>query len=51
MIIINKKADTAIRKAQETLDKVKRQEQAQATRELKPEFERLKKIQKSLYKK
>jgi hypothetical protein len=51
IITVNKKADTVIRKAQKTLNKVKRQEQAQATRELKAEFERLRKIQKSLFKK
>jgi hypothetical protein len=51
MAAANKKADTAMRKAQKALDKVERQEQAQATRELKAEFERLGKIQKSLFKK
>jgi hypothetical protein len=50
MTAANKKADTTMRKAQQALDKVKRQEQAQAARELKAEFKRLGKIQKSLFK-
>jgi hypothetical protein len=51
MTAVNKKADTVMRKAQKTLNKVERQEQAQVTRELKAEFERLGKIQKSFFKK
>jgi hypothetical protein len=47
----NKKADTAMRKAQKALDQDQRREVAQATREFKAEFERLAKIHRSLDKK
>jgi hypothetical protein len=47
----NKKANTAMRKAQTASDRAQRREAAQATRELKAEFERLAKIHRSLYKK
>jgi hypothetical protein len=40
-----------MRKAQEALNKIEKQERAHATREFKAEFKRLGKIQKSLYKK